>query len=64
MLLLRHLLRVLEGGVIAPFPNLTALDVSTHKGFSPTVYLTREIKHLWKYRLITTSLLMDLRQAH
>jgi hypothetical protein len=27
-----------SSGVIAPFPNLTALDVGTHKGFSPTVH--------------------------
>ena len=30
--------RLPQGGVIAPFPKLTSLDVGTHKGSSPTVW--------------------------
>jgi hypothetical protein len=53
-----------QSGVIAPFPNLTSLDVGTHKGLLQRSSMAREIKRLWQYRLVTTSLLMDLHQAH
>jgi NitT/TauT family transport system permease protein len=52
-----------EKGVIAPFPNLTSLDVDTHKGFTRVSSIVREIKWLWQYRLVTTAPLINLHPA-
>ena len=52
-----------QEGVIAPFPNLTSLDVDTHKGFTRVSSIVREIKWLWQYRLVTTAPLINLHPA-